>query len=140
MKLWKVATPEIRSRCGFCGIVMDTWTIRVDYLAEHFKTGCSMADWKGDWGFDAPILDIVENSVPPYLIRHKRASPFPFEASQVPPETPRNAYELIKLELAYFGTNHWEHHQRPPTDEEMQLEGCRINFASELLSLQGIAT
>jgi hypothetical protein len=67
MKPWKVATPEIRSRCGFCGIVMDTWTIRVDHLAEHFKTGYSMADWKGDWGFDVPVLDMVENSIPPCM-------------------------------------------------------------------------
>lgn len=67
MKQWKVATPEIRSRCGFCGIVMDTWTIRVDHLAEHFKTGYSMADWKGDWGFDVPVLDMVENSIPPCM-------------------------------------------------------------------------
>jgi hypothetical protein len=67
MKSWKVATPEIRSRCGFCGIVMDTWTIRVDHLAEHFKTGYSMADWKGDWGFDNPVLDMVENSIPPCM-------------------------------------------------------------------------
>jgi hypothetical protein len=67
MKLWKVATPEIRSRCGFCGIVMDTWTIRVDHLAEHFKTGYSMADWKGDWGFEVPVLDMVENSIPPCM-------------------------------------------------------------------------
>ena len=65
MKNWKVATPEIRSRCGFCGIVMDTWTIRVDHLAEHFKTGNTMADWKGDWGFEAPVLEMVENSIPP---------------------------------------------------------------------------
>lgn len=65
MQQWKVASPEIRSRCGFCGIVMDTWTIRVDHLAEHFKTGYSMADWKGDWGFDVPVLDLVENSIPP---------------------------------------------------------------------------
>lgn len=67
MQSWKVATPEIRSRCGFCGIVMDTWTIRVDHLAEHFKTGYSMADWKGDWGFDVPVLDMVENSIPPCM-------------------------------------------------------------------------
>ena len=67
MKSWKVATPEIRSRCGFCGIVMDTWTIRVDHLAEHFKTGYSMADWKGDWGFEVPVLDMVENSIPPCM-------------------------------------------------------------------------
>ncbi|POR39350.1 Homeobox protein 4 [Tolypocladium paradoxum] len=140
MKQWKVATPEIRSRCGFCGIVMDTWTIRVDHLAEHFKTGYSMADWKGDWGFEVPVLDMVENSIPPYLIHHERISPLPYVACQSPPESPRNAYELIKLELAYFGANHWEQQQRAPTDEEMQLEGCRIIFASELLSLQGIAT
>ncbi|KAK5998296.1 Homeobox protein 4 [Cladobotryum mycophilum] len=140
MKSWKVATPEIRSRCGFCGIVMDTWTIRVDHLAEHFKTGFSMADWKGDWGFELPVLDMVENSIPPYLIHHERLSPNPYLAGNSPPASPRNAYELIKLELAYFGTNYWEQHGRAPTDEDMLLEGCRIIFASELLSLQGIAT
>jgi hypothetical protein len=67
MKTWKVATPQIRSRCGFCGIVMDTWSFRVDHLAEHFKSGKSMADWKGDWGFEVPVLDMVENSIPPCM-------------------------------------------------------------------------
>ncbi|KAI9167141.1 Homeobox protein 4 [Paramyrothecium foliicola] len=140
MKLWKVATPQIRSRCGFCGIVMDTWSFRVDHLAEHFKSGKSMADWKGDWGFEAPVLDMVENSIPPYLIHNERTTPFPFEASHSPPESPRNAYELIKLELDYFIANHMDQHGREPTDEELMVEGCRIIFASELLSLQGIAT
>jgi hypothetical protein len=65
MDKWRVSTPSIRSRCGFCGIVMDSWTFRVDHLAEHFKTGNTMADWKGDWGFDAPVLQMVENSIPP---------------------------------------------------------------------------
>lgn len=65
MEPWSVATPEIRSRCGFCGIIMDTWTIRIDHLAQHFKAGKSMADWTGDWGFEAPVLAIVENSIPP---------------------------------------------------------------------------
>jgi hypothetical protein len=67
MDCWKVATPEIRSRCGFCGIIMDSWTIRVDHLAEHFKGGKSMADWKGDWGFEPQVLDIVENGMPPCM-------------------------------------------------------------------------
>jgi len=44
---------------------MDSWSIRVDHLADHFKGGKSMADWKGDWGFEAPILDLVENGMPP---------------------------------------------------------------------------
>lgn len=65
MDKWRVNTPQIRSRCGFCGIVMDSWSIRVDHLAEHFKTGNTMADWKGDWGFEAPVLEMVENSIPP---------------------------------------------------------------------------
>ncbi|KAI5463136.1 hypothetical protein BGZ63DRAFT_412802 [Mariannaea sp. PMI_226] len=140
MKSWKVASPEIRSRCGFCGIVMDTWTIRVDHLAEHFKTGYSMADWKGDWGFEVPVLDMVENSIPPYLIHYERTSPLPYVADRSPPESPRNAYELIKLELAYFMANYEEQHGRLPSDSEVMVEGCRIIFASELLSLQGIAT
>jgi hypothetical protein len=67
MSQWKVTTPEIKSRCGFCGIVMDTWTARIDHLADHFKSGYSMADWKGDWGFDKAILDMIENSIPPCM-------------------------------------------------------------------------
>lgn len=65
MESWKAMTSEIRSRCGFCGISMDSWTARVDHLAEHFKSGRTMADWKGDWGFEPPILNIVENGIPP---------------------------------------------------------------------------
>ena len=67
MKRWKVAITEIRSRCGFCGKEMDTWTTRADHLAEHFKAGRTMADWKGDWGFEAPVLSMVENSIPPCM-------------------------------------------------------------------------
>lgn len=67
MKAWKVATPEIRSRCGFCGVVLPNWTSRVEHLAEHFKTGNTMADWKGDWGFEAPVLSMIENSIPPCM-------------------------------------------------------------------------
>ena len=70
METWKIVTPQIRSRCGFCGIVMDSWSIRVDHLAEHFKGGKSMADWKGDWGFEPQVLDIVENGMPPCKREH----------------------------------------------------------------------
>jgi hypothetical protein len=74
------------------------------------------------------------------LIHYERTSPLPYVASNNSPETPRNAYELIKLELDYFSVCHQDQHGRPPTDEELMVEGCRIIFASELLSLQGIAT
>lgn len=65
MNVWKVAIPAVRSRCGFCGTVMDSWDSRVGHLAQHFKNGKSMADWKGDWGFQEEILRIVENGMPP---------------------------------------------------------------------------
>ncbi|KAF6815453.1 C2H2 type zinc finger domain-containing protein [Colletotrichum sojae] len=139
MKAWKVATPEIRSRCGFCGVVMASWTARVEHLAEHFKTGNTMADWKGDWGFEAPVLSMVENSIPPYLIDNERNTPYPYKASGAPAETPRSAYELIKMELAYFMQNHHDKTGRMPSHEEMQLEACRIIFASEVLSLREIS-
>ncbi len=139
MDPWKVATPEIRSRCGFCGIVMDTWTIRVDHLAEHFKTGNTMADWKGDWGFDAPVLEMVENSIPPYLIHDERNSPLPFAATGNSPETPRNAYELLKSELVYFVQNQRDA-GRNPSDEELQFEACRIVFGCEVLSSNDLSS
>jgi len=70
MDAWKVVTPEIRSRCGFCGLVMDSWTIRIDHLADHFKGGKSMADWKGDWGFEPQVLSLIENGMPPCMYPH----------------------------------------------------------------------
>lgn len=117
MEGWKVTTPEIRSRCGFCGIVMDTWSFRTDHLAEHFKRGKSMADWKGDWGFEDKVLDMVENSIPPFLIHDERNSPDPFEASH-PPFAAKNAYELIKAELrAYIDDR--PQGQEAPSDGEL---------------------
>jgi hypothetical protein len=44
---------------------MDSCSIRVEHLAKHFKSGQSMADWKGDWGFEEEVLAIVENGMPP---------------------------------------------------------------------------
>ncbi|CAK7227852.1 hypothetical protein SBRCBS47491_006709 [Sporothrix bragantina] len=134
MEQWKVATPQIRSRCGFCGIVMDTWTFRVDHLADHFKTGRTMADWKGDWGFDKPILEMVENSIPPYLIHDERNSPLPFSATSQSPGSPRNAYELFRGELSYWIQNQQDKLNQI-TDQEMRMEACRIAYAAEVESM-----
>jgi hypothetical protein len=62
---WKAPSPPVKSRCGFCGIALDSWSFRVDHLADHFKVGQSIADWKGDWGFEKSVLDMVENAIPP---------------------------------------------------------------------------
>lgn len=65
MKSWMVPMPDIKSRCGFCGLEMTTWIERTDHLADHFKIGATMADWKGDWGFDESTRRLVESAVPP---------------------------------------------------------------------------
>lgn len=133
MEPWKIATPEIRSRCGFCGIVMDTWTFRVDHIADHFKTGRTMADWKGDWGFEDPVLQMVENSIPPYLIHDERNTPLPFTANAISPESPRNSYEVLTVELSYWLQTQTEE-GRNPTEAHMLVEACRVIFAAELLA------
>jgi homeobox KN domain-containing protein len=65
MEQWKTQGREIKSRCGFCNQQLETWIRRTDHLAEHFKSGYTMAEWKGDWGFDSEVLDIVDNAMPP---------------------------------------------------------------------------
>jgi hypothetical protein len=65
METWKRQNQLIRSRCGFCNLAMDSWDERVDHIAEHFKTGKSMADWEGGWGFEPHVADKVESAIPP---------------------------------------------------------------------------
>ncbi|KAJ3538737.1 hypothetical protein NM208_g5777 [Fusarium decemcellulare] len=133
MKLWKAEKPDIRSKCGFCKATIYTWPDRVDHLANHFKLGCTMADWSGDWGFEDSVLETLENAMPPYLIDFERGTPFPFEASGKPPDSPRSAYELITIELAYFIQSHYDTSGDMPNNRRLQLEACRIIFASEVM-------
>ena len=153
LSLWKMDTPAIRSTCGFCGIKMTTWAFRTDHLAEHFKMGCTMHDWKGDWGFEPAILARVEHALAPCksvqsttlyhpelmihcedIISHERSSPFPFSASTAPLASPRNAYELIKIELMSFVDNYYDKTGKTPTSDELQFDACRIIFAAEIPS------
>ncbi|KAL2267558.1 hypothetical protein VTJ83DRAFT_4835 [Remersonia thermophila] len=131
MDPWKAPAPEIRSRCGFCGILLNTWSSRVDHLADHFKKGKSMADWKGDWGFEPAVLDMVENSIPPYLIHDERNSPNPYEASRPVAASARHAFELVISELTYYIDDWREKHGAPPSDEELQRAACALICDSE---------
>ncbi|OAA74203.1 homeobox and C2H2 transcription factor [Cordyceps fumosorosea ARSEF 2679] len=134
LETWKAASPEIRSRCGFCNITLHSWSARVDHLAIHFKNGATMEHWTGDWGFDEAVLRTVENSIPPYLIHLEKISPLPYVASSVSPWTPNSPYELLNMELEYWIANHTDDTGRPPTDTEIQLEACRIIRSADILS------
>jgi len=132
LSAWKMKTPEIISTCGFCGMTMNSWQTRTDHLAEHFKMGTTMDEWKGDWGFTPAVLARLENAMAPYLIAHERNSPFPFSASHAPLESPTNPYELIKLELMNFIDIYYDKTGKLPTSEEIQFDACRIIFAAEI--------
>lgn len=54
-----------RSRCGFCGVILQTWSARADHLAEHFKAGSRMDQWLGDWGLESSVLAGVKDAVVP---------------------------------------------------------------------------
>ncbi|KAL5315248.1 hypothetical protein ACEPPN_017899 [Leptodophora sp. 'Broadleaf-Isolate-01'] len=137
METWKVATPEIRSRCGFCGIVMYSWTMRVDHLAEHFKGGKSMADWVGDWGFDADVLDIVENGMPPYLIHDERNSMDPYSATKDAINMDRSLEDWVKIGLVEY-VHQITDSRVIPTDDDLLLEGRKIIRRAEERSSLGL--
>ncbi|KAM0237927.1 hypothetical protein ACHAP5_008826 [Fusarium lateritium] len=132
MEEWKVKHEDVLSRCGFCGIDMTTWSERINHLAEHFKEGSTMADWKGNWGFDGETLEMVENSMPPYLIDYERNSPLPFTTQQGAPFSSTSAFELLQLELDYFYSNYVDINHYTPPDETLHLETCCIIFGAEM--------
>lgn len=68
------------------------------------------------------------------MIHSERATPLPFQASQANSESPRNAYELIKLELGYWLQDRMDVQDDTVSDDEQLLEACRIIFASEPLT------
>jgi hypothetical protein len=67
MEQWRHEMQNLQSRCGFCDAKMASWDERAEHLADHFKEGRSMADWKGSWGFEDHTLEMVENSMPPCM-------------------------------------------------------------------------
>ncbi|KAL6915094.1 hypothetical protein FSST1_012854 [Fusarium sambucinum] len=131
---WRFKHEDIVSRCGFCDIHLTTWSERANHLAEHFKDGITMADWKGNWGFDAVTLDMVENSMAPYLIDYERNSPLPFTTSQGAPYSSTSAFELLQLELDYFYSNCVDINHTIPSDETLHIEACSVIFGAEMSS------
>lgn len=81
MDTWRVSTRQLLSRCGFCDSNFTTWEERVDHVAEHFKNGADMGQWKGGWGFEVDIERLVENAMPPYLLGQERRTMDPWAIS-----------------------------------------------------------
>lgn len=41
---------SVRSQCGFCGMKMESWKLRAQHIAAHFRSGLTMHNWSGDAG------------------------------------------------------------------------------------------
>lgn len=81
MSAWRRQIISVNSRCGFCAEQFTMWSERNEHIAEHFREGVSMRDWKGCRGLDPAVALLVENAMPPYLIATEVNEFEPFSAS-----------------------------------------------------------
>lgn len=113
MNAWRSRISRVQSRCGFCGETFSVWSDRNDHLVEHFRSGKSMKDWKGDRGFEPSIAMLVQSAIPPYLISTESLELEPFSASkgamkkilsspQI--QNPPNIFEVLTARLGDFVT------------------------------------
>ncbi|KAK1138546.1 hypothetical protein N8T08_002402 [Aspergillus melleus] len=78
---WKTDNTAVTSRCGFCDHRMESWDERTEHLADHFRQGANMDDWRGDHDFPSSIAAKVTNNVAPYLIGSEARTMVPFSAT-----------------------------------------------------------
>lgn len=74
------------------------------------------------------------------IIHDERATPLPFQAGHQSQDSPQDAYELIKLELAFYIQRMRDATGGAPSDDDMQHEACRVIYASEALTQRGLAS
>lgn len=78
---WKTDNTAVTSRCGFCDNRLNSWEERIEHLADHFRQGATMDDWRGDHNFPSSIAAKVTNDLPPYLIGSESRTIVPFSAT-----------------------------------------------------------
>jgi uncharacterized C2H2 Zn-finger protein len=140
MEGWKSKILEIRSRCGFCDASFRLWSERNDHLAEHFRNGASMKDWKGARGFEPAVATLVRHSIPPYLIGTEATAMIPFSAESGNPRPPISSnphfphstttptsFEYLVSELGKFTTAQTAQNLTP-TDQTLQEKARLIVY------------
>jgi hypothetical protein len=140
MEGWKSKILEIRSRCGFCDASFQLWSERNEHLAEHFRNGASMKDWKGARGFEPAVATLVRHSIPPYLIGTEATAMMPFSAESGNPQQPVSSnphfphstttptsFEYLVSELGKF-TAAQTAQNLTPTDQTLQEQARLIVY------------
>ncbi|KAL4993294.1 hypothetical protein BDV10DRAFT_199827 [Aspergillus recurvatus] len=147
MEGWKSQVDNINSRCGLCDTTFVSWSARNEHIAQHFRNGALMKDWKGSRGLDPSVAFAVENAMPPYLIGIEAVTPDPFSASRLPNQsypseslpTPwpqlqsgakRSPFNHFTVDLTNF-VREAQFLNQPITDTVLQTAGRRILFDDE---------
>ncbi|KZL82180.1 benzoate 4-monooxygenase cytochrome p450 [Colletotrichum incanum] len=97
---WKAEAMNISSRCGFCDRKLSTWNERSGHLADHFRKGASMKDWKGEHGFSPSVALQVVHALPPYLIGSESLSVVPFSVTS---QNTRDHFDQISSRAQRIG-------------------------------------
>lgn len=108
MSIWKEQIASVNSRCGFCSERFQLWSARNEHIADHFREGVSMTDWKGDRGLDPMLALLVENAMPPYLIGAESTGFEPFSASRSGVQGSRSmptSFETLTFQLSEYVHN-----------------------------------
>lgn len=82
MEEWKAVPDVLRSRCGFCDAVFESWDERAAHLSKHFREGKTMGEWTGGWGFDPEVACHVADAMTPFMIEAERAKPLPWSVEK----------------------------------------------------------
>ncbi|RGP79056.1 homeobox meis3-b [Fusarium longipes] len=60
LSLLQYRQDTVRSQCGFCQVVMDSWEARTDHVAAHYRSGLTMEQWVGGSGIHDPSDKDIE--------------------------------------------------------------------------------
>lgn len=141
MASWKSIISRVKSRCGFCGETFTLWSARNDHLADHFRSGALMKNWKGCRGLEPAVALLVENAMPPYLIGIESHDLEPFSASRASlkaasstgaanNQAPRTRFETLTARLGDYVRTAKESGV-VVTDERLQREARLILFGDD---------
>lgn len=140
---WKTETTNFTSRCGFCDCQISNWPERYKHLAGHFRSGLTMADWRGDHDFPESIAAQVTCAVPPYMVDMESRTVVPFSASS------GHAKDLFSQMLSRASFNRREtdtstdtsqqrtqpQSELPALLEQLQVEDSPLNSYTKILTL-----
>ena len=138
---WKTETTNFTSRCGFCDRQISNWPERYKHLAGHFRSGLTMADWRGDHDFPESIAAQVTCAVPPYMVDMESRTVVPFSASS------GHAKDLFSQMLSRASFNSetdtstdTSQRAQPQSDlpavlEQLQVQDSPFNSYTQILTL-----